>query len=99
MIRIPNSLFVPKIHNGRVGRVFVYALNAFTIGISPELCPDWDKEALWKKTWQAWRRGSNWIINLPSRVTRFYLLRESGTKMVTTASSGSLLVTVTREYE
>ncbi len=96
MISIPDSLFRPKKNDDRLGKVFIYALNAYTIGITPEYCPDWDKVALYRKTWKVRREGSNWRLDLPLQILRFYLMRESGTKIVKSINGGNIIVTVTR---
>lgn len=96
MIRIPDSLFRPSRSDGRLGRVFIYALDMQTIGITAEYCEDWDSLALWRKTWKTQRSGSTWVINLPMRILRFYLLRESGTKLVTSMDDGRIIITITR---
>jgi len=96
MIRVPNNLFKPKNQNSRLGRVYIYALDAFTIGITPKYFPDWADIALYRKTWKAQREGSNWRIHLPEAVLRFYQIHDPRTKLLTGVNGGNVLITITR---
>lgn len=95
MIRIPNNLFQPKIEKNGTAKVILYALNVTTIGISPESIPDWGKVSLYRKTLIIHRQGSNWIINLPRRVTRFYQY-DRNTVQTVGINNGKVLITISR---
>lgn len=94
MIKAPMSLFQPKVEKDGTAKVILYALDTTTIGISPHFIPDWGKIALYRKTLLIRRNGSNWVIYLPRRVTRFYKY-DSNTKQVVGINSGNILITIT----
>lgn len=96
MIKIPNSLFKPKIQNERWGKVFIYALDSSTIGIGPEYLEDWDRIALYRKTWKVYREGSNWRLHLPEVIQRFYGFNMKETKITTSINGENILIIIRR---
>lgn len=95
MIKVPNNLFQPKLEKDGTAKVIFYALDASTMGISPEFIPDWGRISLYRKTLLVHRQGSNWIINIPRRVTRFYQY-DRNTKQTVGVNDGNILITISR---
>jgi len=95
MIEIPDTLFQPEIIRKGVAKVILYTLDVNTIGISSKFIPEWGKSALYLKTILAQKRGTNWVIKPPRRVTRFYLF-DRKTRQTVSVNGGSVLITITR---
>ena len=96
MIKIPDSIFKPYSVDGKIGHVWVYALDRNTIGITDKFEIDWATNSIAHRRVVVTRLGTNWVVSLPSVLTTHYLLNQLNTKVVVTASGGRIIITVTR---
>lgn len=80
----------------RADKLYVYALDCSTIGISPKVIDEWEECALFRAAVPCLETPAAIRFELPERLYNFYLLGQKGRRLTVAGQGAVALLTVTR---
>lgn len=75
-------------------KLYIYALDRSTIGVSPKVVDEWEECALFRARVSCLETTTTVAFELPKRLRNFYLLDQPATKLVVSGQRTVVLLTV-----
>lgn len=81
---------------GQSDKLYLYALDRSTIGISPREIKEWEEIAIWNISVSCIVTSTAMCFNMPFKLFHFYMLGQPDTKYILSGQKSVVLMTVTR---